>query len=106
MKFAGVQVGRAPGDVEHEVPKDLPAARCMDHLGVELDAVQASIGVDEPGERRRVGLGRRVKAGRRTQDRIAMAHPDRLLPLEPAEQAILRGDAHAWPVRTRGARPE
>ncbi len=63
------EVGRRPrraraGDVEDEVPKDVPTARRVDHLGVELDAVQATIEVDEAGELRRVGLGRGLKAGR------------------------------------------
>ena len=58
------EVGRRPGrrgagDADDEVAQDVPAARRVDDLGVELDAVQVAVGVDEAGERRRVGLGGR-----------------------------------------------
>ena len=60
MKFAGVHVGVAPGDPDDEVAEDVAAARRVDDLGVELDAVQVAGRVDEAGERRRIGLGGRA----------------------------------------------
>ena len=59
MKLAGVQVGGRAGDADDEVAQDVAAVWRVDDLGMELDAVQAAVGVGEAGERRRVGLGGR-----------------------------------------------
>ena len=85
---------RDPGDLDHEVAQDVAAARRVDDLGVELDAVQVALGCSQAGVRRRVGLGRRAEAVRQPGDRVAVAHPDRLLALETDEQPVLRGDRH------------
>ena len=61
MKLAGVQVWPRAGDADHEVAQHVAAVRRVDDLGVELDAVQAALRVDEAGERGRVGL--RGRAG-------------------------------------------
>ena len=58
------EVGGRPGrldagDVDHEVAQDVAAARRVDDLGVELDAVQVPLGRRQAGERRGVGLGGR-----------------------------------------------
>ena len=42
MKFAGVQVWRAPAIADDEVAEDVLAARRVDDLGMELDAVQVA----------------------------------------------------------------
>ena len=42
MKFAGVQVGLGAGDPDDEVAEDVAAARRVDDLGVELDAVEVA----------------------------------------------------------------
>ena len=60
MKLAGGPGRRAAGDADHEVAQDVAAARRVDDLGVELDAVQVARRVDEAGVGRRVGLGRRA----------------------------------------------
>ena len=44
MKLAGVQVGAMPRDAGDEVAQHVPAARRVDDLGVELDAVQVAVG--------------------------------------------------------------
>ncbi len=51
MKLPAVQVGATPGDADHEVAQDVAAARRVDDLGMELDAVQ---------------VARRRRPGRRT----------------------------------------
>ena len=91
------EVGRRPGrpgagNAEHEVAQDVPAARGVDDLGVELDPVQPPIRVDEAGERGGVGLGGGMEARRQPGDRVAVAHPDRLVPVEAAVQAVVGGE--------------
>ena len=58
MKLAGVQVGAAPAMPTHEVAQDVPAARRVDDLGVELDAVEVPLRVGQAGERRSSRSGR------------------------------------------------
>ena len=48
MKLAGVQVGAMPAMLDHEVAQDVAAARRVDDLGVELDAVQVALGSARP----------------------------------------------------------
>ena len=80
------------GDPDDEVAEDVPAARRVDDLGVELDAVEVAVDVDEAGERRRVGLGGRAEAGREAGDRVAVAHPDRLVLVEAGEEPVVGRD--------------
>ena len=89
MKFAGVQAGATPRDADDEVAQDVLAARRVDDLGVELDAVQVPLGVGEAGVGRRVGLGGGREALREPGDRVAVAHPDRLLAVDAREQAVV-----------------
>ena len=79
-------------DVEHEVAQHLPAARGVHDLRMELDPVQAPVGVDQAGIRGGIGLGGRAEALRQPRDGVAVAHPDRLLPVQAAEQPVIRGD--------------
>ena len=51
-----VHVGRAPADVVEEVLEQVLTALGVDHLGVELDAEDAPVGVVEGGHR---GVGGR-----------------------------------------------
>ena len=93
MKLAAVQVGSSAGDADHEVAQDVAAARRVDDLGMELDRRTGCA----PGRR-----GRRtavesvwavgVEALGQPGDRVAVAHPDRLLALEAREQAVVGGD--------------
>ena len=83
---------RGAGDPDDEVAQDVAAARRVDDLGVELDAVQVARRVDEAGERRGVGLGGRAEAVRQAGDRVAVAHPDRLVAIEAGEEAVVGGD--------------
>ena len=76
------------GDPHHEVAQHVPPDRRVHHLGVELDAVQVAGRIGQAGERRGVGLGDRPEPGRRPQDRVAVAHPDRLHAVDPGEQPI------------------
>ena len=64
MKFAAVQVGATPAMSDDEVAQDVPAARRVDDLGVELDAVEVALRGGQTGERRGVRLGGRAEAGR------------------------------------------
>jgi hypothetical protein len=89
--------GRGPGcprsdDPQDEVAEDIRSARGVDDLRVELDAVEAAIGVDEAGVGRRVRLGGGPEPVGQPSDRIAMAHPDRLLAVDPGEERIVTGD--------------
>ena len=57
------EVGRGPGgrdagDTDHEVAQDVAAARRVDDLGMELDAVQVALRVGQAGERRARRSGR------------------------------------------------
>ena len=58
MKLAAVQVGVDAGDAGHEVAQDVPAARRVDDLGMELDAVQVPVRRLQAGERRASRSGR------------------------------------------------
>ena len=84
--------GPRPGDAEDEVAQDVAAVRSVDDLGVELDPEEPAAGVGQAGEGRGRGLGRGDEACRQPGDRVAVAHPDRLVPLEAREEAILGRD--------------
>ncbi len=93
------EVGRRPrrldpGDAPHEVAQDVLAARGVDDLGMELDAVQVTVRRLQPGVRRRIALRGRDEALGQPGDRVAVAHPDRLLAIEPVEQAVAARERH------------
>ena len=67
--------GGAPAHVVEEVLEHLLAPGRVGHLGVELDAVDAPLGVLQGGHRHHVGAGGDREAGRRLHDRVAVAHP-------------------------------
>ena len=70
---------------------------------MELDPVQVAGDVHESGERRGVGLSRGVEALRQASDRIAVAHPDRLMQLEAGEQPVIAGERQRrWPILALG----
>ena len=79
------------GDPDHEVAQHVPPDRGVDHLGMELDAVEVARRIGQAGERRGVGLGDRPESGRRPQDGVAVAHPDRLHAVDPGEQPVAVG---------------
>jgi hypothetical protein len=71
--------------------EDLSAVRRVNHLGVELDAVEAAVDVLESGNRRFRRRGQSRETGRRLVDRVAMRHPARLIVRKPGQQpAVLR----------------
>ena len=87
------EVGRGPrrpgaGYLQHEVAQDLAALGRMDDLGMELDAVEPAVRVRGRGVRGRVGSGGGAEAVRQPGDRIAVAHPNRLLRLETGKEAV------------------
>ena len=84
---------RDPGDPDHEVAEDVPAARRVDDLGMELDPVQVARRVHQPGVGRGVGLGGRAEPLGQPRDRVGVAHPDRLFTLQAGEQRLVRSDA-------------
>jgi hypothetical protein len=92
------EVGRGPGrrragDPDHEVAQHVLALRGVDDLRMELDAVQVAGRRLETGERgRRACLGGRPEAVRQARDRVAVAHPDRLIAVEAGEQPVVVGD--------------
>ena len=91
------EVRRGPGlgyarDAHHEVAQDVPAARRVDDLRVELDAVQPSAGIGQAGERGGVGLGGGLEALGQPRDGIAVAHPHGLVVFDAAEQSVVPRD--------------
>ena len=64
------------GDAEQEVLEEAGADRGVDHLGVELDAVEAACLVGDGGEGRGVAPGEDAEARRDGRDLVAVAHPD------------------------------
>ncbi len=89
----GGPVRTRTGNAHHEVAQHIAADRGVDDLGMELDAVQVAARVGQAGVRRGVGLRDRPEALRRADDRVAVAHPDRLLALDAGEQPIGIGQA-------------
>ncbi len=59
---------------------------------MELDAVHAARGIGHGGIGGRVGPGGRAEAIRKASDRIAVAHPYRLLGLQACEQSVWFGN--------------
>src|SRR6266540_141796 len=67
------------GDRVQEVLQQVGAVRRVDDLRMELDAVETSLGMLEGGDRGRGRGGGHLRAHRRLDDRVAVAHPHRLL---------------------------
>jgi hypothetical protein len=78
---------RRIGDVVQKPFQDLHPVRGVEHLRMELDAVDPVGVVLERGDRRRWGRGDDTRALGRRDDRVAMAHPDDLLPWQVGEEA-------------------
>ena len=90
MKFAGgPRLGDA-GDAHHEVAQDVAAARGVDDLRMELDAVQPPAGIGQARERGGVGLRGGLEPLGQPRDGIAVAHPHRLVAFDAAEQVVVR----------------
>ena len=92
MKLAGVHVGRAPAMPRTKFRRMSRPCGVWTTSGWNWIAVEAAGGVGEAGEGRGRRLGGGGEAGRQPGDRVAVAHPDRLVPLEAREEAILGGD--------------
>jgi len=60
----------------------------MGNLGVELDAVKATLGIPDGCSRGIGGMGQDGKAGRQLGYSVAMAHPHRRLRLEAGEEGL------------------
>ena len=93
------EVRRRPGgirsrDAQHEVADDVPTPWRVDHLGMELDAEQATGVVHEPRVGGGVGLGDGAEPLGQPRDGVAVAHPHGLLPLDALEQPVSGGDGH------------
>ena len=78
--------GRRIGDAVEEVLQHVLPVRGVHDLRVELDAVEPPGRVLERRHGRRGGTARDGRAERRRGDRVAMAHPHRLLRRQPAEE--------------------
>ena len=65
----------AARDLAQEPLQDRLAVRGMDHLGMELDAVEPALGVLAGGDRRARAGGEGAEPRRRLVDAVAMAHP-------------------------------
>ena len=94
MKPAGVQLGRAPAMPRTKLRRICAAVRRVDDFGVELDAVQAAAIVGDGGAGSRIGAGGRGEAVRQALDRVAVAHPDRLLGRQSFEEPVRPNDRH------------
>ena len=88
----GVPAHVAAADVLEEAGEDLRAVGRVHHLGVELDPVEAALGVLEGRDRRLGGRRQRRGARRRLVDGVAVAHPAALLVGQPLEQPAVLGD--------------
>ena len=88
------EVGRRPGrrwarDADDEVAQHVRPRGVWTTSGWNWMPYRLPLGVGEPGERRRVGLGRGAEALGEPGDRVAVAHPDRLVAVEAREQAVV-----------------
>ncbi len=63
-------------DAMDEVGDKLAAVGRVDHLGVELGAVEPALFVGDDREGRAVADGDDLEAGRKSGDLVAVAHPD------------------------------
>ena len=93
----------AAGDLAQEAVEDLLAVGRVDDLGMELDPVQAALRVLAGGHRRARAGGERLESGRRLEDRVAVAHPARLLGRQPGEQpAAVTGEGELGAAELAG----
>src|SRR5207302_3555878 len=83
----------AAANTKQEVAEHLAPAGGVDHLRVELDAIDP-VAVGEGSERRVPTGGEGAETGRHLRDRVAVAHPDRQLTVESLEQAGLFAHRH------------
>ena len=81
--------GRRPGHVVEEPLQDLLSLGGVRDLRVELDGVEPAIRILEGGDGGRRRGGGDARAGRRSGDRVAVAHPHDLLRRQVAEQQRL-----------------
>ena len=70
----GGPVRAATADVDQEVAQEVPAQRRVGDLGVELDAVAATVA--HAGDRGIRRAGDAGEAGRQPRDVVAVTHPD------------------------------
>ena len=87
-------VAAAAGDVAHEVADEQRPVRGVDHLGVELDAVEAPPLVGHGREGGVLGQGDGVEPVRQLGDPVAVAHPDgiALADVPDAPEQVAVGD--------------
>ena len=85
----GVQVGARPATSKRNAPRTSAAARRVDHLGVELEAVDLLLAFADGAERRVARETDRLEAGGERRDPVAVGHPhfDRLALGEAVEHA-------------------
>ena len=77
---------RRVGDPVEEVLQHVLAVGGVHDLGVELDAVEPPRRILEGRDGRRGGAAGHRRAGGRRDDRVPVAHPDRLLRRQPGEE--------------------
>jgi len=73
---ARIPVRRAARDAQHEVLQHPLAVDGVRHLGVELHAVVAGLGVGHDGKRARLALREHAEAVRQLGNLVAVRHPD------------------------------
>ena len=109
--LGGAELGHAPvageaADVAREIGDQLAAVGRVDHLGVELDAVEAPRLVRAHREGRAFRLRDRLEARRQRIDGVAVAHPH-LMPLallpQPVEQRRAVDDLEIGAAELAGA---
>ena len=69
-------IGFAAADAVHKVGQNLAAAWCVDHFGMELQAVDVALGVADDRVWRVFGFSKRTEAGGEFGDFVAVAVPD------------------------------
>ena len=94
--------GRMAG-VGEEVLEHVGAARGVLHLGMELHAVEAALGILHRGDRRRGRRGRHAEAVGRAHDGVVVAHPAGVDVAHVVQQHADRG-SRARSCRTRRPR--
>jgi hypothetical protein len=83
--------GRHARDLVQEVLQDVLPVRRVRDLWVELHAVQPPLAILEGGNRRRGRARGHLGPRRRRGDRVAMAHPDRLVGRQVVEELRVAG---------------
>src|SRR5690606_22094193 len=80
-------VAFAAADLVEEIADHVIAIHGVAHFGMELHRIELAIRMAHGGYRRTRRAGVDPEALRQLDDLVAVAHPDRLLPVELAEQA-------------------